>query len=60
MTGLIQLVVMLIAFGAGLAGLWALNAHVPMAEPIKTVVNIALTFVGLLIVLSVLGLVPAR
>lgn len=49
---LIQLVVILILVGLGL---WLINRYVPMAEPIKTILNVVVVLVVLLWLLGIFG-----
>lgn len=57
---LVELVIVLVVLGLGL---WLINQYVPMAPPIKTILNvivILIVFVWLLKVLGVISTVPLR
>jgi hypothetical protein len=51
---LINFVVVLVVIGAGL---WAINQYIPMAAPIKTILNIVVTVVVCLWLLQVFGII---
>ena len=50
---LIGLIVVLVIVGLGL---WLLNTYVPMAPPIKTILNVVVVLIVLLWVLQIFGL----
>jgi hypothetical protein len=49
---LVSLIVLLIFIGIGL---WLLNTYIPMAQPIKTLVNVLVIVVAFLLVLQAFG-----
>jgi hypothetical protein len=49
---LVSLIVLLVLIGIGL---WLLNTYVPMAQPIKTLVNVLVIVVAFLLVLQAFG-----
>ncbi len=50
---MIQLIVMLMFVGVAL---WLINTYVPMAAPIKTILNVVVILCVLLYLLSIFGL----
>jgi hypothetical protein len=51
---LINIIVILVVIGVGL---WAINQYIPMAAPIKTILNIVVTLVVCLWLLQVFGII---
>lgn len=51
---LINIIIVLVVIGAGL---WAINTYIPMAAPMKNILNIVVTIVVCLWLLQVFGLI---
>ena len=51
---LINIVIVLVVVGAGL---WAINQYIPIAAPIKNILNIVVTIVVCLWLLQVFGII---
>ena len=51
---LINIIIVLVVVGAGL---WAINQYIPMAAPIKNILNIVVTIVVCLWLLQVFGII---
>ena len=51
---LINIIVVLVVVGVGL---WAINKYIPMAAPMKTILNVVVTVVVCLWLLQVFGLI---
>lgn len=51
---LLNIVLILVAVGAGL---WVINKYIPMAAPMKTILNIVVTLVVCLWLLQVFGII---
>jgi len=51
---LINIVVVLVVAGAGL---WAINAYIPMAKPVKTILNVVVVAVICLWLLQTFGVI---
>ncbi len=51
---LVSIVVLLVIVGVGL---WLINTYVPMAPPIKTILNVVVVLVVLLWLLGIFGIV---
>ena len=53
---LINIIVVLVVVGAAL---WAINKYIPMAAPIKTILNVVVVIVVVLWLLSVFGIIDS-
>ncbi len=51
---LINIIVVLVVAGAGL---WAINAYIPMARPVKTILNVVVVAVLCLWLLQTFGII---
>lgn len=51
---LINIIVILVIAGVGL---WAINTYIPMAKPVKTILNVVVVAVLVLWLLQVLGII---
>ena len=52
---LLQLVIILVLIGAGL---WAINAYIPMQPTVKKILNVVVIIAVVLWLLSVFGILP--
>jgi hypothetical protein len=51
---LINIIIILVVIGAGL---WAINKYIPMAPPIKTILNVVVVIVVCLWLLRIFGII---
>jgi hypothetical protein len=54
---IVQLLIVFIVFGVGL---WLINTYVPMAAPIKTIMNVVVILILVIWLLSVFGVTNMR